>query len=145
GTSPPAITPATVTLTPAAALTLQSGATATLAATVLNRGGKSVTAVVSWSSSDPTVASVSNGAVTGVKVGTATVTATAAPASASLAVTVTAGAATQLGMRTQPAGATIGSVLATQPVVEIRDAAANVVTSSTATVTASIASGGGTL
>ena len=145
GTSPPDITPATVTLAPPAALTLQSGVTTTLAATVLNRGGKSVTAVVSWSSSDPTVASVSNGVVTGVKVGTATVTATATPASASLAVTVTAGAATQLGMRTQPVGATIGSVLATQPVVEIRDPAGNVVTSSTATVTASIASGGGTL
>jgi hypothetical protein len=84
-------------------------------------------------------------------VGTATITAstptsgTRPTVSASLTVTVTPGAATQLGIRTQPLGAAIGAPLATQPVIEIRDAAGNVVTSSTATVTASIANGGGTL
>jgi hypothetical protein len=58
---------------------------------------------------------------------------------------VTPGVPTQLGVRTQPIGATIGSPFSTQPVVEVRDAAGNLVTTSTATVTASIAEGGGTL
>lgn len=50
-----------------------------------------------------------------------------------------------LAIRTQPSGGAAGGTLATQPVIEIRDAAGNLVTTSTATVTASIATGGGTL
>ncbi|MDY4819468.1 MAG: Ig-like domain-containing protein [Bacilli bacterium] len=43
---------------------------------------------VTWSSSDPTVASVDNGTVTGVKAGTATITATVGTASATCEITV---------------------------------------------------------
>src|SRR6185503_11079887 len=60
--------------------------------------------------------------------------------------TVTFGASPgQLAIRTQPSGAVSGVNLATQPVIEIRDAANNIVASSTAAVTAAIASGTGTL
>lgn len=47
---------------------------------------------VTWSSSDSTKASVSNGEVTGVAAGTATITATAGSTTATCAVTVSAGA-----------------------------------------------------
>ncbi|HEV8217277.1 MAG TPA: hypothetical protein VGP95_15620, partial [Gemmatimonadaceae bacterium] len=73
------------------------------------------------------------------------VTARAGTVSASVAVTVTPGPAFQLGLRTQPIGGTIGGALTAQPVVEIRDAAGNLVSSASATVTAALASGGGTL
>jgi hypothetical protein len=46
---------------------------------------------------------------------------------------------------TQPAGAFTGTVFSTQPVVKITDASGNTITSSTANVVASIASGTGTL
>jgi hypothetical protein len=144
-------TPATIALTPSAAVSVQSGTTTTITARVLNRGGSPVTgAPVAWSSSDQTVATVVGGVVAGARVGTANVTASAgatgtAPITASIAVTVTPGAASQLGMRTQPIGAQIGTPLNTQPVVEIRDAAGNLVPSSGATVTATISEGGGTL
>ncbi|MBY0490953.1 MAG: Ig-like domain-containing protein [Gemmatimonadaceae bacterium] len=55
------------------------------------------------------------------------------------------GAATRLGVSTQPAGAVSGSAFTTQPVVQVRDANNNVVTTSTAAVTVAIASGTGTL
>lgn len=63
---------------------------------------------------------------------------------ASQSVALIAGAPTLLVITTQPAGAVSGSTFATQPVVELRDNAGNR-TTSTATVTASVASGGGTL
>ena len=55
------------------------------------------------------------------------------------------GDAAAAAITTQPTGAASGSVLATQPVIRIVDAAGNTVTSSTVSVVASIASGGGTL
>ncbi len=58
--------------------------------------------------------------------------------------TGTAGAATQLAVTTQPAGAVSGVVFSTQPVVEIRDASGNR-TNSNAAVTVAIESGTGTL
>src|SRR5690606_17557105 len=48
-------------------------------------------------------------------------------------ITLGAGAATQLAIVTQPAGGSSGSVLGTQPVVEVRDAQGNVVVSDDAT------------
>ena len=147
-------TPASISLTPAGGVSVQSGATTTIAARVLNRGGSPVTGVsVTWSSGDPSVATVVGGVVTGARVGTATITAStgatgatgATPITATVGVTVTPGAATQLGMRTQPIGAQIGTPLSTQPVVEIRDAAGNLVPTATGTVTATITEGGGTL
>ena len=64
---------------------------------------------------------------------------------ASTSVTVTPGALQQVAIRTQPAGAIVGAVLATQPVVEFQDAAGNLVPSTSNIITAAIASGGGTL
>lgn len=83
--------------------------------------------------------------LTAVKVGTATITATSGTVKTSVAVTVTPGSVRQLVLRTQPVGAVVGSPLSAQPVVELQDAAGNLVTSSTTFITAAIASGGGTL
>ena len=55
------------------------------------------------------------------------------------------GAAVTLAFRTLPAGGGLNSSFTTQPILEIRDAFANLVTTSTASITVAIASGGGTL
>src|SRR5204862_2945534 len=61
-------------------------------------------------------------------------------------VTVGAGAATQLTLTTQPSTtAQSGVPFAQQPVVQLRDGAGNAVSQSGVTVTAAIATGGGTL
>jgi adhesin/invasin len=61
-------------------------------------------------------------------------------------ISITAGAASQLVVTTQPS-ATVqnGAALATQPVVQLRDADGNTVAQAGVAVTAAIASGGGTL
>jgi hypothetical protein len=60
--------------------------------------------------------------------------------------TVTPGAATQLALTTAPVASASGTALATQPVVAIKDAQGNTVTTSTVAVTVAIRSGtGGTL
>ncbi|MEP7001960.1 MAG: Ig-like domain-containing protein [bacterium] len=139
-------TPASVTLSPASAVALASGSLATLTATVRATDGHTVsTALVSWTSSNSTVATVSAGVVTALKVGTATITATSGSASTSAIVTVTPGPAAELGIQAQPMGAATGTPLSTQPVIEVRDKAGNVVPTATNAVTASIAAGGGTL
>src|SRR5262249_52949231 len=140
----PDITPASVALTPSAATSIPSGTTLPLTAAVFNAGGGAINQqTLTWSSSDRSIADVSaSGVVTGIHTGTAQITATAGTVqSPSVVVTVTPGAASQLAIRAQPAGAASGAALATQPVVEIRDAAGNLVTSSTAVVTATIATG----
>jgi hypothetical protein len=58
---------------------------------------------------------------------------------------ITPAAATQLAFSTQPVGGTAGAALSTQPVVQVRDASGNVMTTSTDAVTLSVASGTGTL
>ena len=60
-------------------------------------------------------------------------------------VSSTVGAGTQLGIVTQPGGAVSGANFTTQPVVQVRDGNNVLVSSSTAPVTAAIASGSGTL
>ncbi|NDF41964.1 MAG: hypothetical protein EB132_07440, partial [Actinobacteria bacterium] len=55
--------------------------------------------------------------------------------------TVNVGAATQLVLTTSAAGSTYGNAFTTQPVVEIRDAGGNKVTTATNQVTASLSSG----
>jgi hypothetical protein len=77
--------------------------------------------------------------------GSYTVTYSDGTRSTTAALTLGAGAATQLAILTQPAGANSGAAFTTQPVVRILDASGNLVTSATTAVTASIASGGGTL
>ena len=138
-------TPASITLSATAAFTLQSGASSTLTATVLTKDGRAVSPTIAWTTSDAGIASVSGGTITALKVGSTTISASAGPATASVIVTVTPGAAAVLALRAQPAGAAIGSMLTTQPVVEVRDANGNVVIASSAPVTVAITSGGGTL
>lgn len=68
--------------------------TATLVASVLPKGADGT---ITWASSDASVASVSNGVVTGVKAGTANVTATISTFTATCVVTVSAGSTTVTG------------------------------------------------
>lgn len=143
---PPDVTPASVTVTPSAQASLPSGQMLTLAAVVQNKGGQTVAASVVWSSSDPTVATVNAGLVTAVKTGSATITAAAGSVvSSAVVVTVTPGALATLALRSQPSNALIRQRFGVQPVVELRDAAGNLATSSTATITAAISTGGGVL
>ena len=143
---PPDVTPAAVVVAPSAQASLASGQTLTLTAVVQNKGGQPLTAAAAWSSSDPTVATVSAGLVTAVKTGSATITAAAGSVvSSAVQVTVTPGPVAALALRAQPANALIRQRFGVQPVVELRDAAGNLVTSSTATITAAIAAGGGVL
>jgi uncharacterized protein YjdB len=85
--TPPPV--ASVTLTPGS-LTLNPGQTSTLTATTKSAGGTVLTGrVVTFSSDNVSVASVSsNGVVTGVATGTATITATSEGQSATATVTV---------------------------------------------------------
>jgi hypothetical protein len=147
-TTPPTNnTGAAIAISPSTPPTIASGTSTTLTATVTSSDGHTVSgAAVTWSTSNATIATVDgNGSVTGVRVGTATISATSGTLSTAMSVTVIPGAATQLAVRAQPAEGAIGSPLAPQPVVEIRDAAGNLATSSTAAVTAAISNGGGSL
>ena len=139
-------TPASVTLAPPGPIALVSGAVTTIVPTVRAADGHVVgAATVAFGSSDATVASVSAGVITAAKAGSATITATSGSASASVIVTVSAGAPAALAVRTQPAGGAVGIPLTTQPVVEIRDKAGNVVATATNSVTVAIAAGGGSI
>jgi len=145
-TTAPDNTPVAIAITPGPAFTTTSGTTTTLSASATARDGHAITgASVSWTSSDPAVAIMSGPQLTALKAGTSTVTATSGSASANVSVTVTPGAVRQIIVRTQPAGAWLGALLSTQPVLELQDAAGNLVNSSTTFVTATIATGGGTL
>lgn len=138
---------ARVDITPATALSLTSGTTATLTAAAYTRDNRSLgNNGITWSSSNESVASVADGVVTAKLVGSANITASIGGiSSGAVSVSVTPGAATQLGLRVQPNGANSGTAFLSQPVVEVRDAAGNVVTTAGQTITVSLASGGGTL
>lgn len=136
----------TITITPSGGSTLTAGVSLQLTASLTDERGKAVpNATFTWRSSNTAVATVSGtGMVSAAGVGTATITATtssAASASGTWVATVTAGAPSKLVVTVQPAGGAIGRPLATQPVVEIRDAFDNVVTTVTAAVTVAPLSG----
>lgn len=90
--------------------------------------------------------------MTGSAVGSTTITAstsgtggngaTAGAASGTTTITVTPGAPSRLAVITQPSGAASGARLTTQPVIEVRDNADNLVTTSTMAITASILGNG---
>lgn len=144
----PDATPAQVAITPSAAATVPSGTSFTLTAESTNAGGSPVVGQsVTWVSSDVSVALVSlTGVVTAARVGQASITAKVGSiTSTPVSVTVTPGVATRLVIRLQPTGAKSGAPLTTQPTIEVQDASGNLVSSSTATVTAVIATGGGTI
>jgi uncharacterized protein YjdB len=116
------------------AVTAGGGSTSPASGATVATNASGVAALTSWT--------------LGATPGTNSVTATAAGLSGSpvtFSATGTVGAATQLAMITQPAGATSGVTFTTQPVVEIRDALGNRVLGATNAVTAQIANGSGTL
>ncbi len=83
-TPPVAVTGITLDQTTAS---VEEGKSVTLTATV--EPGNATNKLVVWTSGDESIATVTNGVVTGVKAGTVTITATAGGKSASCAVTVT--------------------------------------------------------
>jgi len=97
---------AVVTVSPATA-SVAVGQTTPLTATTQDASGNTLTGrVISWSSSQNSIATVSGtGVVTGVSVGTATITATSEGQSGTATVTVTAGVRT---ITITPTSATIG-------------------------------------
>ena len=86
---PPAIAVAAVSITGAPTAALAPGATATLSAVVKDASNGTLSGrVVNWSSTVTAVATVSNGLVTAVAVGTASISATSEGRSASVDITV---------------------------------------------------------
>src|SRR5207247_232490 len=122
----------------------QAGVTVTAAiATGGGAGGGTLTATTTAGGT----ASFTNVSISGTA-GERTLTFSAAGfvSAASGPVNVTAGAATQLTLTTQPSStAQSGVPFAQQPVVQLRDGAGNPVSQAGVTVTAAIATGGGTL
>jgi hypothetical protein len=127
--------------------TVAAGATVPLAARVTDKRAQVVAApTVVWSSSTPTVAVVSpQGVVTATTVGATTISATSLGVVGSFTITVTAGAPAKLFVRTQPVDVGSGSTFASAPAVEVRDALDNLVTDASVLVSASFASGVGTI
>ena len=102
-------------------LTIKVGKTATLTPTIepADATNKNVT----WSSSDETVATVSDGVVTGVKPGTAEITAkTANGLTAKATVTVEEIPVTKITLPTTKASMTIGGTMDLKPTIEPGDA-----------------------
>lgn len=102
-------------------LTIKVGKTATLTPTIepADATNKNVT----WSSSDETVATVSDGVVTGVKAGTATITAkTANGLTANATVTVEEIPVTKITLPSTEASMTIGGTMDLKPTIEPADA-----------------------
>jgi len=123
---------------------LASGSTVLLAATLTDKRANLVSnATFTWSSANAAIASVSAvGLVTAAQAGTTTISATSTGTTGSFSVTVTPGTPAKLVVSTAPSGAASGVRLTTQPAVEVRDNADNVVTSSNATVTVGLVGAG---
>ena len=112
---------------------LVSGGTQQLSATVKDGSGNTITGQsVAWSSSDPTVGSVSSsGMVTAVHAGSATITAAAGGKSGGATLTVNAGAISSITITPGSASITAG---ATQQLAAIaKDATGNVISGQTIT------------
>jgi surface protein len=89
-TEPPTPVATTIELSSSGVTLDALGATATLTATVKDQGGAAISnQTVAWSTSDPAVATVSDGLVTAVGTGTSAITATSGSASATASATVT--------------------------------------------------------
>jgi hypothetical protein len=120
--------------------------------TISSTGGAIASYAISPAASAGLTFSTSTGQLSGTPTSaqsatTYTITATNATGSTTqtFTLTVSPGAATKAMMTTQPAGAVSGSAFTTQPVVRVTDSGGNTVTTSTAVVTVSKASGSGTL
>src|SRR5207302_90028 len=122
----------------------QAGVTITAA---IATGGGTLGGTVTAATNGSGVASFTNLSISGTAGDrTLSFSATGLTPAASGTVTVGAGAATQVTLTTQPsATAQSGVAFAQQPVVQLRDGAGNAVSQVGVTVTAAIATGGGTL
>src|SRR5205823_1518085 len=122
----------------------QVGVTVTAA---IATGGGTLGGTLTAATNASGVASFTNLAITGAAGDrTLSFSATGLTGVTSTAVTITAGTATQLSITTQPSStAQSGVAFAQQPVVQLRDASGNAVSQAGVTVTAAIATGGGTL
>ncbi|MHC5012751.1 MAG: serine hydrolase, partial [Planctomycetota bacterium] len=145
------VTVASVNVSPAET-TASVGSAVSLTATVMGSDGSELTdRVVTWVSGDPSIASVSTaGRVTGLAAGgPVVITATAGGVSGTAEVTfVTAVIApTRLAFTVQPGSVQAGSVLTPAVVVSATDAAGNIATSFSGTITMAIGAnpGGSTL
>lgn len=106
-------------------------------------GNLSVASAVSNASG---VVSVTYTTYTTVETATITASFNAGSVSASTTIASTFGTASKLALQTQPSSSGVsGTVLSQQPIVLVQDANGNTVTSSTATVTASVQSGNATI
>ncbi|HXI63985.1 MAG TPA: Ig-like domain repeat protein [Gemmatimonadales bacterium] len=122
----------------------QAGVTVTAA---IATGGGTLNGTPTATTNASGVASFTNLAITGAAGDrTLSFSATGLTGATSTTITITAGAATQLSITTQPSGsAPSGVAFAQQPVLQLRDGAGNAVNQAGVTVTAAIATGGGTL
>ena len=122
-------------------LRLVNGTSETLTVTVLpeNATNKSVT----WTSSNTSVATVSNGTVTAKSVGTATITATAEGKSATCAVTVTPVLVSGITLNSSTANVNVGSTLTLTATVTPSNAADKSITWSTSNSTVATVSTSG--
>ena len=146
--------PTTISVTPSSFTIVDSG-TQQLVATVFDQFGAVYAGPVTWATSNPAIATVSNtGLVTFVSLGTATITVFApmnlasTTSAATMSTTPPTVGATKLAIVTQPVLAATpnsGVVFATQPVVRLRDAASANVLESGILVTAYLSAGTGSL
>jgi trimeric autotransporter adhesin len=132
--TPPSV--ASVTVTPSST-TLATGGTATLTATVKQSDGTVLTGrTVTWSSSAPNVATVSNsGVVTAVAPGNATITATSEGKSGTASVTVSAPSVASVSVN--PAALTLTNNHPKTLTAKVLDAANHEITGRTITWTSS--------
>jgi hypothetical protein len=122
----------------------QAGVTITAA---IATGGGTMNGTATATTNASGVASFTNLGITGTAGDrTLSFSATGFTGATSTAITITAGAATQLSITTEPAAsAQNGVAFAQQPVLQLRDGSGNAVSQAGVTVTAAIATGGGTL
>ena len=119
---------------------LKAGETVTLTATV--KPDDATDKTVTWSSSDATVATVSNGVVTAKKVGSATITAKAGDKTATCAVTVVATQVTSITLNKTSASLKAGETVTLTATVKPDDATDKTVTWSTSDATVATVSNG---
>jgi hypothetical protein len=143
-----AVKSVSVTLSAASALI---GQAITATAILRDSRNKVITdRAVTWQSTNTNVATISQaGAISPLNVGTTTITATSDGVTGSAPLTVNSASggntATQLAIVTQPAGVVSGQAFTTPAVVEIRGANGTIVNTATDVVTASVASGTGSI
>ena len=121
-------------------VSLKAGETVTLTATV--KPDDATDKTVTWSTSDATVATVSNGVVTAKKVGTATITAKAGDKSATCEITVVATPVTSVTLNKTSASVKAGETVTLTATVKPDDATDKTVTWSTSDATVATVSNG---